>query len=174
MKQALTTLRRYCNAFLSILIVIGMAALCIDILWGVFSRYLLGAQSRWTDELATVLMIWTAMLGAALVYGEKGHLGVDILAVRLDIITAKWTEAFGHLVAVSFASCVLIWGGGVMVAGALESGQILPALNMSKSLVYLVAPMSGICIVCYGLDSLVTLVIRHSDSLPSEQAKDAV
>ena len=30
--------------------------LTIDVLWGVFSRYALGAQATWTDELARYLL----------------------------------------------------------------------------------------------------------------------
>ena len=57
------------DLILSGLVIVLFATLTIDVLWGVFSRYALGAQTRWTDELATTLMVWVSLLGAALVYG---------------------------------------------------------------------------------------------------------
>ena len=60
------------------------AVLVLDILWGVATRYLLGQQAHWTEELARVLLVWLAMLGAALAYMERSHLGIDALTRLLD------------------------------------------------------------------------------------------
>ena len=75
--------------------IIGMVALLtLDVLWGVFTRFVLGSglahkmlsgvipethlgQAVYTDELACVLLVWISMLGAALAFGRKAHLGVD-------------------------------------------------------------------------------------------------
>jgi TRAP-type C4-dicarboxylate transport system permease small subunit len=65
-------------------LVVGFAALTLDVLWGVFSRYVVGSQSRWTEELAIYLLVWISLLGASLTYLEKGHLGVDYFVARLD------------------------------------------------------------------------------------------
>ena len=50
------------------------AALVLDVLWGVISRYVLGSQSRWTEELAIYLLVWVSLLGATLVFRERAHL----------------------------------------------------------------------------------------------------
>jgi TRAP-type C4-dicarboxylate transport system permease small subunit len=54
-----------------------MATLVADVVWQVITRYLLGSPSAWTDELATILMIWVAALGASLGFVQHAHLGID-------------------------------------------------------------------------------------------------
>ena len=44
------------------LVVLLMGGLVLDVLWQVTSRYLLRRPSAWTDELATLLVIWLALL----------------------------------------------------------------------------------------------------------------
>ncbi|GHC27493.1 TRAP transporter small permease [Aidingimonas halophila] len=64
---------------------IAGALLFIDlavILYGVFTRYLLGGAPIWTDELARFLIIGCVMLAAGAVWVEGGHMRVA-LAERL-------------------------------------------------------------------------------------------
>ena len=62
------------NKVLEIFLVVLMSVLVIDVLWQVFSRYLLSSPSSFTDELAGFLLIWVGVLGAAYVDGRKEHL----------------------------------------------------------------------------------------------------
>jgi TRAP-type C4-dicarboxylate transport system permease small subunit len=55
--------------------IVLFAVLVADVLWGVFSRYVLGAQGRWTEELAIYLLVWVSLFGGALTFREQGHLG---------------------------------------------------------------------------------------------------
>ena len=43
---------------LNVCLASAVALLTLDVLLGVGSRYLWGAQIKWTEELATVLLIW--------------------------------------------------------------------------------------------------------------------
>ena len=71
------------------LLVLAVAVLVLDVLWGVASRHLLGGQSRWTEELARNLVIWVALLGASVAYATKGHLGVDFFVGKLHAETQR-------------------------------------------------------------------------------------
>ena len=143
--------RQVCDFLLTWLVIALFAILTVDVLWGVVSRYLLGAQSRWTDELATTLMIWLSLLGAALVYGEKGHLGVDYFVGKLDPAAQKLTEFFGHVLVLIFVAAGMIYGGWIMVDRTLESDQLLPALQWKKGYVYSVVPLSGLFFAYYAI-----------------------
>ncbi len=61
--------------------------LVIDVMWQVFTRYNpLMHPSKWTEELARMLLIWVSLMGASLAFERKGHLGVDYfeeLSVKL-------------------------------------------------------------------------------------------
>ncbi|MEL6133172.1 MAG: TRAP transporter small permease subunit, partial [Bacteroidota bacterium] len=49
------------GGFLAIL----MGMITLVVLWGVFTRYALGSQASWSEELARFLLVWIGLLGAA-------------------------------------------------------------------------------------------------------------
>jgi TRAP-type C4-dicarboxylate transport system permease small subunit len=154
--------RSVADLFLSWLIIGLFAALTVDVLWGVFSRYILQSQSRWTDELATTLMVWVALLGAALVYGEKGHLGVDYFVGKLDPSAARFNEVFVHLVVLGFALSVMVYGGWILVDRALVANQVLPSLGWKKGYCYGVVPLSGLFFVFYAIEGIAHTLVPPS------------
>ena len=54
-----------------------MAALVLDVLWQVLSRYILKNPSAWTEELAAFLLVWAGLLGSCIALRQKAHLGID-------------------------------------------------------------------------------------------------
>jgi TRAP-type C4-dicarboxylate transport system permease small subunit len=153
-RSALIHGRRVSDRLLSWMVILAMAALTADVLWGVFSRYILGAQSLWTDELATTLMIWASMLGAALVYGERGHLGVDYFVGKLDPAAQNLVTIAVHVLVFAFAAGVMVYGGAVMVERTLDAGQVLPALGWKKGYTYLSVPICGAFLLFYALEGM--------------------
>ena len=155
MRNLLARGRALSDFVLSWLVIALFAALTVDVLWGVFSRYVLGAQTRWTDELATTLMVWVALLGAALVYGENGHLGVDYFVGKLDPEAQRLSGLLAHVLVLLFAMAVMVYGGWILVDRALEANQLLPALGWKKGYGYSVVPLSGLFFVFYAFDGAV-------------------
>ena len=47
---------------LSFLLEASMAVLVLDVLLGVVSRYIVGKQVSWTEELACLLLVWLTKL----------------------------------------------------------------------------------------------------------------
>jgi len=156
MRYLLARGRACCDFVLSWLVIVFFAALTVDVLWGVFSRYALGAQTRWTDELATTLMVWVSLLGAALVYGEKGHLGVDYFVGKLDPAAQRLSESVAHILVMLFAAAVMVYGGWILVDRALAANQLLPALGWKKGYGYGVVPLSGLFFVFYAFEGAVS------------------
>ena len=84
MKQMLLSFKRVLDVLLETLVILVVMVLVIDVLWGVFTRFVLDSPSRWTEEIARLLLIWVALLGAAVAYGRREHLGFDYLVEQLD------------------------------------------------------------------------------------------
>lgn len=129
--------------------------LVLDVLWGVASRYLLGSQARWSEELARLLMVWLAMLGAALAYLQQKHLGVDVLIRQLHPDAQRVAQVFVHGVVLLFAATLLCYGGGQLVTQRFASGQLLPALGISKAWFYLAIPISGLLICLFSVEAMI-------------------
>lgn len=136
---------------------IGLFSLLIlDVLWGVVSRYVLGSQSRWTEELAVYLLVWVSLLGAALVFRERGHLGVDYFVGKLDPAARRLSALIAEWAVLFFAVFVLLFGGSMMVIETIRSGQVSPAMNWPVGYIYLVVPISGAFIAAFSIEHLVT------------------
>lgn len=137
---------------------LAFAALTLDVLWGVFSRYVLGQQGRWTEELALYLLVWVSLLGASVAYAEGGHLGVDYVVGKLDAKARHVARIAAELLVMAFAALVLVHGGYLLVTETLRTGQVTPALGVPMGYVYLAAPLSGVLFVLYAVEKLVRLM----------------
>jgi len=139
---------------LEVLLVVGMAVLVVDVLWGVFSRYALGEQTRWTEELAVYLLVWISLLGAALTFREKGHLGVDYFVGKLEPSVRRLSAIFVEVIVFAFSAFALVHGGWNLVIKTFASGQVLPALNLPMGYVYSVVPISGVVFCIFAFEHL--------------------
>src|SRR5215469_13882528 len=65
---------------------------------GVFSRYVLHSALVWTDELATILLLWLAMLGAVVAYRDDAHMRLTALLRAVDPRTKSIFMTIGDVV----------------------------------------------------------------------------
>ena len=150
--KALALLRNLTIRCLELTLIGLVAILVLDVSWQVITRYLLGRPSTWTDELATLLMIWVASLGAGLGFRQKAHLGIDYMVTHLSPKGQFWTEIATQLVVFVFAVSILVYGGIHLVSLTLATNQVSPALGMRMGWVYLALPVSGLFIAWSALD----------------------
>ena len=47
---------------LDAVLIVAVLLLVVDVVWGVFSRYVMGEQAKWTEELARFLLVWVTLL----------------------------------------------------------------------------------------------------------------
>ena len=153
--EAIERLKTSVRRLVEMLLILAMGLLVIDVLWGVVSRFVLGAQSRFTEELATMLLIWVSLLGASLAYGSGQHLGVDYFVGKLHPDARRLMRRIVALSVMAFAGSVMIYGGWVLFSRTLASGQVSPAMGLQMGYVYLVVPISGVLFI---LESLALLL----------------
>lgn len=134
-----------------------VALLVLVVLWGVLSRFVVSVPSRWTEELATCLLSWVALLGAAVAMRRHQHPGVDFFFSRLHPDTQRLNAMIVQLLIIVFASTVMIWGGVSLVARTLSTGQVTAALGIRTGLVYLAVPISGLAMLLSGIEELAIL-----------------
>lgn len=151
------------DATLGPLCALVFVVLLLDVLWGVFTRYLMGDQARWTEELARFLMVWLAFLGAALAYLRQQHLGVDILVARMEPAARRAALLVEHAVVLLFAVLVLGIGGAELVRERMGSGQTMPALGILKGWQYLCVPVSGALIALIAIAHIAALLLHANE-----------
>lgn len=147
-------LRKKIDKILAIILVAIMAIMVVNVLWQVFSRYVLGTPSFFTDELARYLMIWVGILGAAYVSGRNMHVAINVLPSKLEASSQKKLRQVVRILIISFCIFAMIIGGIRLVYVTYVLEQYSPALNLPLSVVYSVIPLSGLLIIFYKISDI--------------------
>ncbi len=154
------------DRILESILVILMSLLVVDVLWQVFSRYVLNDPSSITEELARFLLMWVGLLGASYAAGKKMHLAVDLLPNKLEGRPKHYLAIFILLCTLLFVLAVMVFGGIKLMATTLFLGQQAAALQMPLGYVYLILPLSGGLIAFYTFLFLVDEVRAMSGKPP--------
>lgn len=152
---------------LEVVLILAVTALVLVVLWGVLTRYVLGKQADWSEELARFLLIWISLLGGAVAFGEKAHLGVDYFVGKFDPAARRLTTFAGQLIVLLFAITIFIIGGSSIVVNNM--GQMAPALGvygLKMGHVYLALPIAGVFMILFTIEQL--LETLFSDQLNEE------
>jgi len=158
---------------LDAVLIVAVGLLVLDVVWGVFTRYALGAQAKWTEELARFLLVWVALLGGAVAFGTKGHLGVDFFVGKFHPDARKLIAVVVHLVVLFFAGSVFLYGGCRMVLDALAMEQMTPALGWKMGHVYLALPIAGVFMVLFTIENMIeTLVTPAAELHEAEEPEE--
>lgn len=163
----LLSVKNIIDKFLSWTVVVLMSIITVNVLWQVFSRFVLQNPSSFTEELARYMLIWIGILGAAYVAGQKLHLAIDLLSTKLTGKSKSVLEIFIQLCIFVFSFFVMVIGGIRLVYITLQLNQISAALQLPLGYVYLVLPISGILMMFYSICFIVDEVkkIKQTNSV---------
>ena len=158
---------------LEIIVILIMGTLVIDVLWQVFSRFILSNPSSFTDELARFLLIWVSLLGGAYMSGKRLHLSIDLISHKLTIKQSLVIDSIVQIITLLFVVSVLIIGGSRLVFITLYLDQTSAALNAPLGYIYSVLPLSGLIMMIYSIHFLLqNLKDFNSLSLDKKTTKD--
>ena len=128
-----------------------MVVLSIDLLLGVFSRYVLVRTFTWYDEIARGCFVWLTFLGAAVGVKRQAHF-------RLHIIVDRLTPRLRQAMVILFPLVVIIFAGLLIQQGLvfLEIGkfQQTPVMGLPKAYIYVAIPIGGALMILYSLGPL--------------------
>ncbi|HEV2740586.1 MAG TPA: TRAP transporter large permease subunit [Candidatus Elarobacter sp.] len=136
----------------ALLVVVEIAILSA----GVFTRYVLGNPLVWSDELATIVFLWLAMLGAVVAYRRGEHIALSVLVRRSSERVRAVLEAIASVVAAIFVIELI---PATLKFFQQEQIDLTPALNIPRSYEVLAI------IVCLSLILIIAL-LRLSEQDP--------
>jgi len=163
------SLRAAIDRLLASVICLLMAGMAINVLWQVFTRFVLRHPSSFTEETARYMMIWVGLLGAAYATGQRSHLALDLITAHLQGGRKRASEILIHGVVLLFALAVLVGGGGRLVWIQLSLGQQSAALQVKLGYIYLAVPLAGVFIAFYSIVALIE-ASRHPSEAPAMPA----
>jgi len=150
-------LRQIIDKILGNILVIIMGVMVINVLWQVFTRFIIGSPSSFTDELARYLMIWLGILGAAFVSGRNMHVAIDVLALKSSNKTQKKLKLIVYSFIIVFVFFVMVVGGFRLVYITYTLNQYSPALQLPLAVVYFAIPLSGTLIIYYKISDILKI-----------------
>ncbi|WP_241664816.1 TRAP transporter small permease [Seonamhaeicola maritimus] len=131
---------------------IGIFALLVfDVLFQVFSRYILKGSFSWTEELARFSLIWMSILGAAYLNAKREHLSMDFLYRKFSDTTKKKVSIIIEILIFLFALIVMVIGGFNLVYTTLHLGQLSGTLRIPLGYIYAILPFSGLLIMWFSI-----------------------
>lgn len=119
-----------------------MAAIATVVFLQVFTRYVLAYPWGWPEELARILFVWVALLGAALAFRRTGHFSIDALAGVLPASARRRIAVAMRLVLLGFLLLVAYLG---LLATLRVREQLTTAMEISISWGYASVPVSFAC-----------------------------
>lgn len=167
-------MKKNINKFVGSLLSLLMGIMLLCVLWQVFTRYVMGEASTFTEELARFLLIWIGMLGAAYISGENGHLAIDLLPQKLEGANKRKLQLGINVIIILFVVVALIIGGGQLVYISYILNQTSAALQVPLAYVYLILPVSGILICYYKILNLMELQQQPVDSDSTPPVKENI
>lgn len=150
-------LRQKIDKILGYTLVVIMGVMVINVLWQVFTRFIVGTPSSFTDELARYLMIWLGILGAAYVSGKNMHVAIDVLPLRASAKNQKKIKLVVSVLVIVFAFFAMVIGGLRLVYITYSLDQYSPALQMPLAVVYFAIPLSGALIIYYKVSDILNI-----------------
>ena len=149
-------IRKLLNMTLNVLAGGSFIIMTLLTCWQVFTRYILGNPSSWSEELVSYLFAWMALLGASLVVGERGHMNIPLLVEKTGPSARNALCIFSELIAALFAAVFLVYGG--MQITNLAMGQMTSSLGVAIGVFYVVLPLSGVLNIIYCILDIVEIL----------------
>jgi len=139
----------YVDKVLEWLLVVIIGVMVINVLWQVFTRFVIRDPSTYTEELARFLLIWVALFGASYAVSKRLHLAIDYFTLKFTGKTKLYSRLFIDFCVFMFALFAMVVGGIRLVTLTLTLEQVSAALQIKLGYVYLVLPLSGFLIMFY-------------------------
>ena len=152
MAKTLGTIKKYMNKVLAACCAVLLTFMTFLVLWQVFTRYVLNSPAAFTEELVKYSLIWTGFIGAAYAFSTREHMSLVLLQESLKPEGRRILMICIDTLILIFAIFIITIGGFKLAMSAQKVYSAL--LGIPRSLVYAMAPVSGIFIIIAQLINL--------------------
>jgi len=124
--------------------ILGLMSILVAI--NVFSRFVLHSSIYWGDELVMALFVWLTFLGAAVGIRERSHYVFGYFHGKLMGARLKIYVLTGDVLTLIAILILLYFSGQVTL---MVNKWIMPAMEVSRALVYGAAPVGCLFMLYY-------------------------
>ena len=150
------------DAVMRFLMAIAMLTLLVFGTWQIFTRWILGNPSTFTEELLRYLLIWAGMIGAAYCFFHDTHIKLTLLTGKMHGLPLTIVNVFSEVIVVIFVVFVYIWGGGQM---AIQNAtQPTAVLRLPMGLIYGCLPVTGVMVILSKILRCISLYVNRKEA----------
>ena len=170
---ALDAVRRIIVKILGAICIVLFVALVLIVTWQVFTRQVLNNSAPWTEEAARYTFVVLAIFSAAFVFGERGHIAVEMLVEKFGLGAQKVMVFLIEGIVMFFIGSVFVLGGWLLAQNAMN--QSLSAIPLTFGQVYMAMPIAGILILFFCLVRIVKVLVGAEEPFPvSDEMEEAI
>ena len=158
----MSPLLRGIRALPHVVITVLMLVAMLDMLAGVFLRYVMTWVSArfdlpsirffWVEEVGEYALAWLTFVGAAVGIRRGTHFAVHIVTERFPPALRRAVTIGHYVLLTGFGALLAVYGWQV---AELNSQSFSPALDLNLRWLYLSAVVGGVLMVIYSLAALV-------------------
>lgn len=126
------------------LMAVSMFALCAFGVWQVFTRWVLGSPSTFTDELLRYILILSGMIGSAYCFYRDEHLALTLVTDRAKGPFKTILNVFIEACILFFVIYVFIYGGWKL---AMTATNLSSVMRIPMKALYMIEPICGVLII---------------------------
>ena len=145
MKEVFTVIKKVMTKLLAAIATILLSVMTLLVLYQVFTRYVLNSPAAFTEELVRYFLIWTGFVGAAYAFITREHMCLVLVRDSLKPESRRILMTVIDVLILIFAIFVITIGGFKLAMSAQKVFSAL--LGIPRSLVYAMAPVSGLFII---------------------------
>lgn len=137
---------------------VSLVVLTVIFGWLVFGRYVLNATPTWVEQLALLLVMTIAFLGAAVGTHENWHLSVTVLRTTVSPRVNRLLVIITDLMMAGFGALMLWYGAQLTI---FKWGSMIPLINVPEGLRSLPLTIGGGLIMLFTLGHLLRLALGY-------------
>lgn len=123
---------------------ICMVVLTCIVFTDVILRYIFKQGFAWTQEIATLMLVWFSLIGMAIGVLEKIHISIEMFTAKLPAKVIGVLESINHILIAAFGGLMVYFGGLIMNMTKMST---MPATKMPSAVLYVILPLSGILVL---------------------------
>lgn len=152
------------------IVILMMGIVVLVVMLEVFMRGLFGISLVITEELGRYLMIWTALLGGALIGADDQHLKIDVLTTQLGPRLKLAVRILAELAVIAFL-ILLIYATCRQLPRFAMQNTLTLGINMAW--IYAAIPVSCVLLIVpsasRAINAFRALLGYETNSMPGER-----
>ena len=123
---------------------ICLVIMTIVVFFDVILRYIFNQGMPWTQEVATLLLVWFSLTGMAIGVAEKIHISIEMFTMKCSDRVIRILGTINHVLIACFGTMMIVYGIRIM---QMTKKSTMPATKMPSAVLYIILPLSGVLVL---------------------------